>query len=248
MRYITLLLGIISIALVTVIHFYPDEVRDFIVYGNMIVDDNTYQASFVTSDNSSYLMSKDVLNIPPSKDTSFEVFVKLETENDSNPIDLNYSETSSKNYISLISSKPGDSYTPYVPDYSSYMMPRIDMVFNNSANPFNIRVMTRSSQGNTSNTSNVTNIILPNNWYRIVGHGSDTGLTIYDNSGNIIKSTLIGGGYHWSYNNIVRMFIGNYNTIAQDRNLKIVYDLSKCSIYKTSDGTVLWKPYKEIII
>lgn len=30
MRYITLLLGIISIALVTVIHFYPDEVRDFI--------------------------------------------------------------------------------------------------------------------------------------------------------------------------------------------------------------------------
>ena len=30
MRYITLLLGIISIALVTVIHFYPDEVRDYI--------------------------------------------------------------------------------------------------------------------------------------------------------------------------------------------------------------------------
>ena len=43
------------------------------------------------------------------------------------------------------------------------------------------------------------------------------------------------------------MFIGNYNTIAQDRNLKIVYDLSKCSVYKTSDGTILWKPYKEII-
>lgn len=30
MRYITLLLGIISIALVTIIHFYPDKVNDFI--------------------------------------------------------------------------------------------------------------------------------------------------------------------------------------------------------------------------
>ena len=30
MRYVTLFLGILSIALVTVIHFYPEEVSDFI--------------------------------------------------------------------------------------------------------------------------------------------------------------------------------------------------------------------------
>ena len=47
MRYITLLLGIISIAIVTVINFYPDETREFIdkfIYKKayIIAKDNDY--------------------------------------------------------------------------------------------------------------------------------------------------------------------------------------------------------------
>lgn len=52
MRYFTLLLGIISIALVTIINFYPDEVRDFI-------DEKLYHKEYIIAKANEYYLDND---------------------------------------------------------------------------------------------------------------------------------------------------------------------------------------------
>ena len=52
MRYVTAMLGIISIALVTVIHFYPDEVRDF-------VDEHFNKKEYVVATANDYYLDAD---------------------------------------------------------------------------------------------------------------------------------------------------------------------------------------------